>query len=402
MNSGSPWLRTLRQRLAFVVALAVLYSATFYAADGLGFDPEKDEMHFWQTSVHFSKSLVPSLDQLRSYNELNTPLPFLLFGTLENFFHGGIRAGRLFNMLLSCAIVCLVGLPRSSGNSRPVMAAFGLLLFPYYLGVSVHLYTDIIAAFFVLLGMVEYRAGKCWISALCFILAIASRQYMVAFPVAIAFYEFTRYGADLLRPRVEWLAPLLAASSIFGWILLFGGLAPSNAVEAQSLSTAKILTLFPHHALYFLSVVGVYFVALELVFFWRHASLAQWISKRNVWIAATLVGLFLAFPPLQNVYYPIPTMGFLDKAARSVANDPLRVMLFYVLALATCLRFNRYGLGAVLVFVNAVTMLKAHIGWDKYALPMLIVLWHMKANGALEPVTQVSRCAAQHGAATDA
>jgi DIE2/ALG10 family len=398
MNSGSHSLTILPQRLGFVFAVALLYLAIFYASDGLSFDPQKDEIHFWQTSLRFSENLIPTLDHLRSYSELNTPLPFMVFGTMEYFFHGGIRAGRLLNMLLSFAIVCVVGLPRSSGGPCSVITAFGLLLFPYYLGVSVHLYTDVIATFFVLLGMVEYWAGKSWISALWFILAIASRQYMVAFPVAITFYEFTRPRPDFLIPRAEWVAPLLAASSIFSWILLFGGLAPSNAVEAQSLSTGEPLRVFPSHALYLLSTVGVYFVALELVLFWRHTSAAQWISKRNVWIASVLAGLFLAFPPLQNVEYPILTMGFLDKAARTVMNDPLRLVLFYILALATCLRFNRYGLGAVLVYVNAVTMFKAHIGWDKYALPILVVLWHMKANGTLEPLAQVSSCAAQQSA----
>ena len=82
-------------------------------------------------------------------------------------------------------------------------------------------------------------------------------------------------------------------------------------------------------------------------------------------------------------------------------NDALRLVLFYTLALAACLRFNRYGLGTVLVYLNAIAMLKAHVGWDKYVLPMLVVLWYMKANGKLELVTQVSRCTTQQSAAAD-
>ena len=90
--------------------------------------------------------------------------------------------------------------------------------------------------------------------------------------------------------------------------------------------------------------------------------------------------LFLAFPTLGNVDYPIPTMGFLDKAARSVLSDPLRVCVFYFLALVACVRFSRVDLDGVLVYVNALIMLKAHIGWDKYVLPLLVALWYLRAR----------------------
>jgi len=30
-------------------------------------------------------------------------------------------------------------------------------------------------------------------------------------------------------------------------------------------------------------------------------------------------------------------------------------------------------------------MLKAVVGWDKYALPLVAVLWYLKARGILEP-----------------
>ena len=42
----------------------------------LAFDPVKDEVHFWATSLEFAQQPLPSFDLLRSYGELNTPLPF--------------------------------------------------------------------------------------------------------------------------------------------------------------------------------------------------------------------------------------------------------------------------------------------------------------------------------------
>jgi hypothetical protein len=208
---------------------------------------------------------------------------------------------------------------------------------------------------------------------------------MVAFPAAISFYELTRRRPLVMAPRAEWLAPLAAALSLIGWIMVFGGLAPQAAVASQTLASAPALRIFPDHALYFLSTVGAYFVLLEAVLFPRDTRLAFQLSKLYAVIGVVLAGLFLIFPPLQNVSYAIPRMGFLDKAAQTVLNDPLRMALFYLLALAACCRFSRHGLGGTFVYFNAVVMLKAHIGWDKYALPLVAVLWYLKAKGVLDP-----------------
>jgi len=385
MKSGCGRWGISRERVFFIIAMLLLYAALYYAMDRLCFEIRKDELHFWPTSVRFSERLIPSLDLLRSYTELSTPLPFLAFGLLEHLFHAGIWAGRLLNLLLSLVVVCIVGMPHSRSFLRPIAAALGLFLFPYYVGVSVHLYTDIIATFFILLAVDRYLAGKHWISALCSVCAIASRQYMVAFPASIALYELSRRRPPGMTPRAEWVAPLAASLSLIGWIIVFGGLAPPAAVQGQTLTSAAALRLFPAHALYFLSTVGAYFVLLEAVLFPLDARLAFRVSKRYGVIGVVLAGLFLIFPPLQNVSYSIPTMGLLDKAARTVLSDPPRMVLFYLLALAACFRFARHGLGAAFVYCNAAVMLKAVVGWDKYALPLVAVLWYLKARGILEP-----------------
>lgn len=367
-------------RLTFLVGAALLYALVLVVTDGLRFAPLRDEGHFWPTALRFSERFLPTLDDLRSYPELSTPLPFVLFGWVEHLFHGGIRAGRLVNLTLSFVIVCMVGMPRGATVRGPILAAVGLLAFPYYLGTSVHLYTDIIAAFFVLLGVVAYRAERVWLSATAFVLAIASRQYMLAFPLAIAVYEFVQQRPPRLSAR--WIAPLVAALSLLGWVALFGGFAPAPALEWQAPSTAEPLRVFPHHGLYFLSCIGLYFVLPEVLLF-RHASITApqpWRPRRVASIALVLAGLFLLYPPLGNVEFWIPTMGYLDRAARAALGDPLRMLLFFLLALGACLRFARWSLASVLVAVNAVLMLKAHVGWDKYALPLLVVLWYLRAT----------------------
>jgi hypothetical protein len=135
--------RITRQRLLLLVGL--VYLALFVYLDFLRFPLEKDELHFWPTALSFSTSWIPSLAQLRSYPELNTPLAFLVFGGLEHLLHGGIMAGRLLNWTLCFGMTALI-ISASDDARRAALATIGLFVFPYYLGVSAHLYPDVIGA----------------------------------------------------------------------------------------------------------------------------------------------------------------------------------------------------------------------------------------------------------------
>jgi hypothetical protein len=359
--------------------LVLIYLACVVAFEGLTFAPTKDERHFWPTSLEFS-SFPPSVSALRSYNELNTPLPFVVFGAIEGLFQGGIAAGRAVNLVLSFLMVCVIGFAAGQPTSRAFLSVAGLLSFPYFLGVATHLYTDIMASFFVLSGVVFHLKGGYAASALSFILAIACRQYAVAFPLAILVGELL--VAARLRspiPRGPALASLAAVASLAGWYLFFGGFAPPVALAAQGLDTGR---LFVDHGLYFLACVGVYFVLVEAVLFRRR--FWEKIPPAGYFLATAIAILFLFFPPLQNVNFAIPAMGFLDVAARWAFNDILRMTLLGVLAVCAALRFSRFDLSSLFVWANALIMMKAHIGWDKYALPLLVVLWYMKSLGALD------------------
>lgn len=364
----------------FIAVLLLVYLCAVIALDGLVFPPTKDETHFWPTSLAFSREFPPSVETLRGYDELNTPLPFVVFGALEHFFKGGIGAGRLLNLALSFLMACAVGFAAGPPGSRAFLSTAGLLLFPYFLWTSAHLYTDILASFFALWGVAFHLKRRHAASSVSFMLAIASRQYAVAFPLAILGRELLsalRAGSPAARGPV-W-ASLAALASMGGWYAFFGGFAPPAALASQRIDAGR---LFVDHGLYFLACVGAYFVLVEAALFrrrfWREISRAGYV------LAAATAALFVAFPPLRNVDFAIPAMGFLDTAARLVLDDVARTALLGVLAACAAARFSRLDTGSLFVWANALVMTTAHIGWDKYALPVLAVLWYMKSAGAWE------------------
>jgi hypothetical protein len=306
----------VKARLLFILCVVFGYIAIFIAMDRLRAEPEKDETHYWPTSVLFAESWIPSVELLRGYGELNTPFPFLMYGWLERTFHGGIVAGRVLNSLLSLGIICVIALAGRAPPRVAIPAAVGLLLFPYYVGVSFHLYTDIVAVAFVLGGVLLHQRRLPIPGAICFALAIASRQYMLAFPVAIALHELALRRREPQRSHVAWAAPMLAALTIIGWLVLFGGPAPTGELARQRMSTGSLTRLYPGHALYFLACVGLYFVPLESVLVRRCWNPKALMQRRNLMIAGVLLAAFIIFPPLTNPEtYDVPTMGYFDKAA---------------------------------------------------------------------------------------
>ena len=356
------------------------------------FPAEKDETHFIETVQHFAQHPIPSFDDLRDYKDLNTPLPFLVFGQLEYWSGNGLVLGRYFNMLAALAIVLLV-LFKGKGNERThVAACFGLLIFPYFLGVSTHLYTDIIPALLLALAFVLTDQKRHALAALCFFLAISSRQYMVAFPLAMGGYALAA-GKRPVEPAVLW--PLASCLGLAAWFMFFGGFGPKTAIllQKQYLHTVDTLFFNVSNGLAFLSSVGIYFVLPEALLFRRWHGL----DNKKIYTllaAAALLALFMAFPPLGNLRgNPIPTYGYFDKFLRLILSEQLRLVVYYLLALAAVLRFARPTLGLAILAANACILLKAHIFWEKYLLPMLVVFWLLKAAEALDTPLRARRAA---------
>ncbi|NDJ17663.1 hypothetical protein [Myxacorys almedinensis] len=376
----------------FLFVITLFYSGLLVRLNYLRSPLWQDEVFFWKTSLQFSHSLIPNLNQLRNYEELNTPLPFIVFGALEYLFKDGVFLGRLFNFLLSLIMICMIGFSTRKRGIDPPLAACGLLLSPYYLWLSGHIYTDILASFFVFLGFWFYTQNRLIFSSVAFVLAIASRQYMVAFPVAIAMFELFA----LLKPMVQkncfklrdvmhirWVAPSIAAASIGVWFWLFNGLAPAPAFSTRLAPDVQrnLWALTPNSGLFFLAVVGLCFVLPEVIFFPRRSlpqRLLRW-QKPYLYIAIGLLLLFLVFPPA------LKASGILIKIANVLPAYPLKIALFYGLALCTCLRFARINLAFWILLCNTLLMMKAY-PWDRYALPLIVVFWYLRAIGVLDKV----------------
>ncbi len=374
------FITAIQGKTGFFTGVACVYLATLFYFDFLQFPISRDEQHFWPTALSLFHDGLPSLEQLRTYNELNTPLPFLISGAAEYFWHGGIVVGRAINLLFSLALVLLIG-AMGQFSLRSFLCIVGLVVFPYFLGVSAHLYTDIIAVTFTAAGVALYLNERHGLSALCFILGIACRQYVVAFPLAVFAYDIVnRIVLQRIRVSWSWIAPAVASLSMGGWYLFFGDMAPQTALQAQNISVAR---WYPNHGLYFLTCIGFFFVIIEAVLFRSFAGIKDVTFSKLVIVLGVSV-LFYFFPPVYNVNTITDTMGYLDRGIRLIFDDRVRIVIFWILAVLACLRFRPLSFAGIMLYANSLLMIKAHVAWDKYALTLLAVLWLLKSADRLD------------------
>jgi hypothetical protein len=329
-------------RIIPAVFLIAIYFLIYLAFDGLNFQLKDDENHFWPNSQIFSHTWIPSLDSLSHYNELNTPLPFVVFGWLHKFTNNGLLAGRAFNLLSSLGILLLLCWQATEQNAL-WRALAGILIFPYFMATSVLLYTDIQAVFWIVLGFWAWQKDRALLSAISFALAVSCRQFALAFPAALLIQELlTIKRSGHFKNRLPMLiAQIAALASILPWLLLWGGLAPPGTAAGQGLPADFTLRRFvPENSLYFMTTLGAYFVLPELLLRFRTSYFPNWRSIKII-LSLWLLGLlFWVFPPYGNAI-DVPTMGILDVTVRYFFTDLPRLILFALLAGLATWRFSR-------------------------------------------------------------
>jgi hypothetical protein len=402
-------LRFLRERWPFALLLLVAFAAAIAYREGLDFELFRDEYWYWRQTQWFLDRWPPSLEELRNYPEPMTPLSFLIWGVFELATGAGMVGARVVTIAFGVALLSLIGLQRDVAPGTALRASIGLAVFPYTLPLSIHIYTDMPAAFFTVAGFWLYARQRAWWAGLSFVLAIATRQYMVVFPAALAAAELAPRllptavlrvlgieppahapSARLGGPGLARVLPIaLAAASVLGWVALFGGLGPQQGIEDWPRHNISLASLEPGFALYFLTCVGAYFVVVETLLFWRWAHMAALLrSRKALWLAVAVALLFVAFSPLRAA---VP-MGPLNRTAAvllppeqlGLVSDAIRLAGFAFLAWLACVRFARIDLVFWLLLASATMMLASYDAWEKYNLALLATLWFLRSRSDLE------------------
>lgn len=194
--------------------------------------PHGDERHFVETIRSFSASL--NFGMIKDYPETTPPLFYVIGAIWAKIFNDSLESLRIFNLLISFVtwqcIYLLLNL-FSKNRLHTFLLSLLVVLNPYFLGLSVFVFTDMITIMFGLLAVISLVKEKYYLFILLSTLAILCRQYAIIFPLsAIVFWAAQR----LTGKRIAKLNFAGAVLSILPLLILFsiwGDIAPAAGVK---------------------------------------------------------------------------------------------------------------------------------------------------------------------------
>jgi hypothetical protein len=125
-----------------------------------------------------------------------------------------------------------------------------------------------------------------------------------------------------------------------------------------------------------MACIGIYYGIPSLVL--RRDRLKDEVTAGGaVVLAVLLLALFFLYRTRTSIS-PRRESSTGSSEAQAAIPD---VLSFFLLALIAAVRVRGSLLAALLLASNAVLMMKAHIACDKYALPLIVVLWYLEGSG---------------------
>ena len=194
-----------------------------------------DEFHFYPTIRQFAED--PSWNTLLYYNELTTPLTFIFyaaFGTIANL---DILTLRLFSVIISVATLYSIyklGLVYLSDHFKAFVLVLLFSLNPYFIGLSIYVYTDMLTLFFMFWVFIFYKNNHAVGYALAAAAAILCRQHSLLIILSVLFSHLFIgfYKKDKIQ-RSFVFASLLSFVPSFLLFYFWNGLTPNGPMSEK-------------------------------------------------------------------------------------------------------------------------------------------------------------------------
>ena len=375
-----------RRSLTFLLVFFVLFEGAVVFFGDLTRPPWGDEYRLLETVRDFSDG--PSIDRLKHYNQLSTPLPFVLYaawGRVVGFELWQLRLLSLLIALLSYLLFHRILYLHLGSGPAALLAAVFLMINPYMVGFSIFVFTDGLTILFVILSL--YAAVRSSPTLLFFGVAgsLLCRQYTIFLAAAaVIFYcvhlwrgKGERNGA-MLGAAVAGLVPLLALFA------LWGGISPVN--KWREFYDTSGLSFHPAYLVLYVSLLSIY-LAPVLLFRLRTIYGNPRVLAGSL-VVSMLYWIFPVEPSPYAVAIGVHTVGLFHKAFTWVAAATwFSHLLFYfgfLLGLPILWRIitsawrniRTARLTPALLYdlsiaIFLVVMPFSYLNWEKYFVPLL-------------------------------
>lgn len=346
-----------------------------------------DENHFFATIQRFVNS--PLIPTLYDYDEMSTPLPFMLYAAWGKLFGVNLFSLRLLSMLIAfLTYVSIFNLfLQIFSKIKSLLFTVFISLNPYFIGLSVFVFTDMLAIFFTTLFLHAIHKRNFFLLAISIAGGLLCRQYFVFLPIAAGLFfiieYFLFYKNDSLFALIYIFfgcLPLLLLVSYWH------GLTPNNAVKADYIGQALI---FHQSALsLYIALIGIYCLPIVLLNF------KKIYFNSKVWIPAILGSFFIIIFPIKQPINWIErqhhAVGFFHKMIVMTGFPILEKVIFYLCFLFSLpilfyffkkiiIKIKTKKIDVFLIcllttFSFLLVMPLSYMLWEKYFVPLLVFI----------------------------
>lgn len=288
-----------------------------------------DEHHFYKTIVEFSKDL--SVEKIRSYNELITPLTFIVYGFFGKLFGTDLLTVRFLSIIIGffTHLLFFIFLKEIFKNRLIYWSLFLMWIFnPYVLGFNALVFTDGLSNFLIILFLYSVYKKKYFLIFVVSALLLYTRQFNVILIAAAVFYMIL----ELIKKKtidIKMIAALFAGGgAILPLLLLWEGFSPVGAMS-DKLDKVSFTVYFEALPVY-IYCIFIYTLPLSIIIlYFNKISKYRW----SLIFSATL--LFYAVFPVSPSFIAVKdgfyTVGLFDKLVTFVFKDSFaKHVLLYV------------------------------------------------------------------------
>lgn len=377
-----------RSFVRFLTFLLIFQLVVVFVAD-LDRPAWGDEFHFVETVRTFGQGI--DADLLRRYEEMSTPLPFVIYalwGRLVGFELWQLRILSIIIALVTYLLWHRILFLRLKDRRAVLLLAIFLVVHPYMVGFSIFVFTDMLSILFILLAVHAVISHRPVQLGLALAGAVLCRQYAVFMTLATVVF----YLLGWLQNRAKGAAGMLISSVLsllpFGClVLLWGGISPINRWRLYYFEQGldfhpEILTLYFCLIAVFLAPLLIY--GRRLIYADRRItvgcfalSFLYWLFPVRASISAMetgvhTVGLFHRF----LVYFLSHQMA-VDIVFQLAFFLSLPLLIRIIQETYLVVRSQQYSFTLLLDFSIISFLLVmpfSYLGWEKYFMPLLPIV----------------------------
>ena len=307
-------IKSFKVSLGIFIAFIILY-LVILAIVGLNRPAWGDEAHFVQTVQQFGQGIT--LDVLRSYGEMSTPFPFVMYalwGRLFGFSLPALRTLSLAIALITAGLfwwLCYKIFREAFSTS---ICTIFLFINPYMIGFSIFVFPDMVTILCLVLGMLAMLDDRPVALCLACAFGLLSRQYFIFFPLAVFFYTLYNHFRRGGNPIKTITAIALSVLPTLWLFWLWKGVSPQNNLGGIYLGYA--FTFHPTALILYIILLGAYLSPLVLIR-WRKYYLSPPIMVIAV-IASLTYFVFPLKASTPSLNAGITTVGYLDRALSAI------------------------------------------------------------------------------------